>query len=437
MALALSGIIYQQRNHGADELRGGGGHSRSVLQMDPVDIGKDHAMNMKIWRFLELRGNNPKNIEENFRIEVEPMSDEDFAVFAERFVSMALADMQRQTASIPNLQLLEHFVENDAIMNAVASAGEKLINYSTLMSKMVALLEARYPKARQVLDYLEHDLNNILAGFAAACSYLSLDKEVGMKCLRDMKMDAPKTMLYDIYTTNLHLMSGDLNLQNFNLREAMNSGAQMNAKRFGYKLISVDPADEEGLANLPEPRVVVNGVPANFVIPGDRSALMVALFNLEKNALKIADEKSPISVTISAERKNGAVYIYVTDTGKGLNYEDLFGKFQAKIQEKQDHSYVLQEWEFKILDGKANDPEVQELIREKLFERGVSFSESTGNGLAIVKDTVDAHQGKVSIDNFPGAGAIVTIVLPDTETSNRAERLRITQSALTADQLEK
>ena len=39
-------------------------------------------------------------------------------------------------------------------------------------------------------------------------------------------------------------------------------------------------------------------------------------------------------------------------------------------------------------------------------------AKGTGLGLAIVKKIVDEHGGRVALDNVPGGGARVTIVLP-------------------------
>ncbi len=424
-----------QKYFGAEEGRSGSGYSASVA---PVVFLKDRIIGDKVFRFLQLTAegkDSTENLDRHFQIEIEPLSDEDFAYFGKRFLTQVLQDMQRETAAIPSLAILEQPGVSPCLISRAAESGERLIKYCHLIEKMVLRLAKRYPEARLVMDYIEHDQNNILGALAPSCSYLGFDQAGGLKCLQNMQMDNHKAFLYDIYTANLNLMSQGLDLQQVKLGRDLKPGAFLNAKRFGYDLTKMDSSQED----VPqETGVIINAVPEDFTIPADKSALMVALFNLEKNAMKIASEKGDkISVTISAERKNGAVYIYVTDTGKGLDFASLLEKFQGKIREKQEQHEVLQEWEWKLLEGDAENDEIQSIIKKQLFVRGVSFSESTGNGLAIVKDIVDAHQGNVSIDNFPGAGAIVTIVLPDTEKRDPATRRRLTQSALISDQLEK
>ena len=411
----------------------GSGYSASVA---PVLFLKDKVISDKVFRFLQLGTegrDGEENLDRHFQIEIEPLSDEDFAYFGKQFLTQALQDMQRETAAIPSLAILEQPEVSPHLLSRAAESGERLIKYCHLIEKMVLRLSKRYPEARLVMDYIEHDQNNILGALAPSCSYLGFDKEGGIKCLQNMQMDNHKAFLYDVYTANLNLMSQGLDLQQVKLGRDLKPGAFLNAKRFVYDLTEMDSEQED----VPQENgIIINAIAENFIITADKSALMVALFNLEKNAIKIASENGEkISVMISAEKKNGAVYIYVTDTGKGLNFGSILEKFQGKIREKQEQHVVLQEWEWKLLEGDAENDEIQSIIKKQLFVRGVSFSESTGNGLAIVKDIVDAHQGNVSIDNFPGAGAIVTIVLPDTSSKNPAERLRITQAALAADQL--
>ena len=60
-----------------------------------------------------------------------------------------------------------------------------------------------------------------------------------------------------------------------------------------------------------------------------------------------------------------------------------------------------------------NGPGFSEADQEKVFEPYVtSKSKGTGLGLAIVKKLVEEHDGDVSIDSKPAAGATVTITLP-------------------------
>lgn len=429
--------VVLQKSFGDEEGGGAGGNRNSSIQDSPVLFLKDKSISDKVFRFLQLRAegkDGTENLDHHFQIEIDPLSDEDFRSFGKQFLTQALQDMQRETATIPYLTILEQTGVSPQLLSRTAEGGDRLIKYCHLIEKMVSRLAHRYPEARLVLDYIEHDQNNILGALAPSCSYLGFDQAEGLKCLQNMKMDNHKDFLYDIYTANLHLMSQGLDLKQVKLGRDLKPGAFLNAKRFVYELKEMDSVQED----VPQENgLIINAVPEDFTIPADKSALMVALFNLEKNPMKIASENGDkVSVMISAEKKNGAAYIYVTDTGKGLNFARLLEKFQEKIREKQKRQEALQEWERKLLEGDATNEKTQSIIKSQLFVRGLSFSESTGNGLAIVKDIVDAHQGHVSIDNFPGAGAIVTIVLPDTEMRDPTIRRRLTQSALIADQLE-
>ncbi len=62
-----------------------------------------------------------------------------------------------------------------------------------------------------------------------------------------------------------------------------------------------------------------------------------------------------------------------------------------------------------------NGPGFPEALMNRVFEPYVTTkSRGTGLGLAIVKKIVEEHNGRIHIDNAPGGGANVTIVLPIT-----------------------
>jgi signal transduction histidine kinase len=59
-------------------------------------------------------------------------------------------------------------------------------------------------------------------------------------------------------------------------------------------------------------------------------------------------------------------------------------------------------------DGEGIPPE----ILSRVFERGVSGSESSGLGLAICKEIVEAYGGEIGIDSETGLGTTARFTLP-------------------------
>ena len=99
--------------------------------------------------------------------------------------------------------------------------------------------------------------------------------------------------------------------------------------------------------------------------------------NLLSNALRYTDEGGKVSVKLSCEAKN--IVISVSDTGIGISEKDLPNIFER--------FYRADESRTRVTGG-------------------------SGVGLAIVKATVDAHGGTISVNSVKGEGSCFTITLP-------------------------
>jgi signal transduction histidine kinase len=113
------------------------------------------------------------------------------------------------------------------------------------------------------------------------------------------------------------------------------------------------------------------------LVRGDGDALGLALWNLLDNAAKYSPAGS--AITVDAAAAAGAVEIRIRDEGPGIPADD-----QARIFEK--------------------------------FVRGSTVNASgpkgAGIGLAMVKQIVEAHRGRVGLESRPGAGSTFIIQLP-------------------------
>jgi signal transduction histidine kinase len=110
-------------------------------------------------------------------------------------------------------------------------------------------------------------------------------------------------------------------------------------------------------------------------VPGDETKLTWALSNLIANAIRYTPKGGVVRV--AAEERDGAVHLSVADTGPGIPAE----------------------------------------LQERIFDR---YAQSTsggdpgaaGLGLAIVRDVVQAHGGRIRLDSTPGRGTRFTLELP-------------------------
>ncbi len=109
----------------------------------------------------------------------------------------------------------------------------------------------------------------------------------------------------------------------------------------------------------------------------DKNAMEQAINNLLDNAIKFSSGK--IEVEIIVEKDENNLFLKVSDNGIGIHKEDL-----NKIFEK--------------------------FYRGKNAPRHTSTG--TGLGLTLVRQIIEAHGGKISVDSKVGSGSTFTLILP-------------------------
>ena len=112
---------------------------------------------------------------------------------------------------------------------------------------------------------------------------------------------------------------------------------------------------------------------------GDAERLEQAAVNLIHNAIKFTPAGG--SVHVSAHLEDGAVTVNVSDTGVGIAREDLPRIFERFYK------------------------------ADRARRRGRPVG-GTGLGLAVVKHTVEAHGGTVSVQSEPGHGSTFSFSIP-------------------------
>ncbi len=143
-------------------------------------------------------------------------------------------------------------------------------------------------------------------------------------------------------------------------------------------LVDLVKETEDGLAAFILERSVICRLEASEtpVVRGDRFLLQQAVENLIRNAIEFSPKGSSVTVKVSREELNGV--IHVLDDGTGI----------------------------------------PDYATERIFERFYSLprpdtgKKSSGLGLALVREVALLHQGSIALENRPGGGVIVTLLLP-------------------------
>lgn len=116
------------------------------------------------------------------------------------------------------------------------------------------------------------------------------------------------------------------------------------------------------------------------IVLADADRLREAFSNLIENAIKYT--QSGGTVTVETKQAPSGVEIEVRDTGRGIPKEDL--------------------------------PRVTERFYQVDKSRSSGVGQSVGLGLAITREVILAHQGKMDIESTPGVGTTVRVTLPAT-----------------------
>jgi signal transduction histidine kinase len=145
----------------------------------------------------------------------------------------------------------------------------------------------------------------------------------------------------------------------------------------------------EDTVKLIEPYAAKSGVEIilnnmnNIMIKCDKDRVKEAFFNIIDNAIKYRDKgKKNNYVLITLEKLKDKTLITIEDNGLGIEKEDLPNIFQGG---------------FRVLDGNI----------------GQNFNiEGYGIGLAIVKNIIDKHGWKISVESSLNEGSLFTITIP-------------------------
>lgn len=138
------------------------------------------------------------------------------------------------------------------------------------------------------------------------------------------------------------------------------------------RVVEVVLADLAPLVAESEAVVTVDVLPT---LPADADQLYAVVLNVVSNAIKFARPEIPPQIRIGAERVGDRWRVTVTDNGIGV------------APERREAMFVL-------------------------FARADKRIDGSGIGLAAAKRVVEAHGGRIGMDDAPGGGTTVWFELP-------------------------
>jgi signal transduction histidine kinase len=269
--------------------------------------------------------------------------------------------------------VMEHILALDKIMNLDMQLGIQsyMVHYSDTMDKLQALnrqIEATSAAKSQFLANMSHEFRtplNAIIGFtevlqdqipgplnAEQVEYLGDVHNAGQLLLR---------LINDVLDL-AKVEAGRLELFYETFPVAQTVREAVTALR--------GAAEKKGLA------IQLNLPPDLGLITADQIRLKQILFNLLSNAVKFTDRGG---VNVSAAIEDGQLHLAIADTGIGIRTEDMQRIFVEFSQVDDSHA---------------------------------RRHEGTGLGLALSRQLVEAHGGRIWLESRFGEGSVFHVLLP-------------------------
>ena len=230
---------------------------------------------------------------------------------------------------------------------------------------------------KEILGITAHDLKNPLGGIIGLAEMVIQDMQEGVQETYEsasdnlplLKEEAERMLqiIKDLLDKHREGKATALNIESAILGDVVSAVTRWNAKQAATKAINLHYETSE-----------------TFVVDIDVMAIQRVLDNYVSNAIKYSPEGSNVWITIKRWGEDTTegmphVQISVRDEGPGLTAEDkqkVFGKMQ------------------------------------RLSAKPTGGEHSTGLGLYIVKQLVEAHGGCVGVNSIQGQGAVFWFTLP-------------------------
>jgi signal transduction histidine kinase len=232
----------------------------------------------------------------------------------------------------------------------------------------------------QFLGMAAHDLRNPVAVIFAASSFMleeesrCLSPEKRVEFVQRIRANSQfmARLLEDLLDLS-RIEAGQIQLQKqaLDLSELVGRSVEQNGLLAAPKEIRVDFACD---SQLPK-------------VAADAGRLDQVLNNLISNAVKFSNPGT--TVTVNAARQNGSVVVSVQDRGQGIPADEMSRLFKPF---------------------------------QKTSVRGTAGERSTGLGLAICRQIIEAHGGRIWAESTAGKGSTFAFTLPAERAAGHSEQ---------------
>jgi two-component system, NtrC family, sensor kinase len=216
-----------------------------------------------------------------------------------------------------------------------------------------------------MLAGVAHEVNNPLSNISSSCEILLEELDDGDK---DFQRDTLKKVIEQVDKARsmvLNLLELSRNKEFFK-EQIMLKGIIDNTIRLLH-------------GQIPSAVKVSVNIPAGLAIFADKQRIQQALMNLITNSVQAVQTEGLVEI-VADKSRDGMITVIISDTGVGINQEDL---------------------------PKVFDP----------FFTTKDVGKGTGLGLFITHDIVVRHGGTIKVISTPGKGTAFTVKLPAQERS--------------------
>jgi len=242
--------------------------------------------------------------------------------------------------------------------------GDEIDRLSQTFNRMLERIQSLIKEMQEVTDNIAHDLKSPVTRIRGLAE-VTLTTGRSLAEYRSMAASAVEECdsLVEMINTMLEISEFEAGVATLNISNVDISTLIEEACDLFQPLV-----EDKGLLTKTQ-------IPAQSLLPGDKSKLQRVVTNLLDNAIKYTPSGG--TVTVSVEEVKKELIISIRDTGIGIAPDDIPRIFDR----------------FYRADKSRSEP-------------------GAGLGLSLVLAIVRAHGGDIQVNSSPGAGSLFTVVLP-------------------------